>query len=223
MSNEIPTTDFSSEKLSQLKAEAAAESTAVDPPKKKCSLTDVLPASVIPLVKAAPNNETIRSLLLAHLKVSVPKEEDTYDKVVQWIELNVEAHKPIPAVSTPPAHPRNEIRVEMEGSECESGSCDFSRNLRGTGEIPISLQEVIDAARSAGSRADFFGFIYEIIDENARDYIELDVMEGTETRSNYEGADSDGWETSITDAGKQALKNALRYAHPARYRELFEA
>ena len=74
---------------------------------------------------------------------------------------------------------------------------------------------------SAGTRQEFFSQIYDIIDENARDHIPLDVVDNSETYSNYECTDSDDCETSITNAGKEALKTDLRAADPALYQELF--
>lgn len=201
------------------------------PPKKLCSIKDVLPPSVIPLVAAAPNNDTIRNLLLAHLKVPVPKEEDTYEKVVKWIEFNV-AKPPPPKSDVEIMLERqqrdeerrnaNRVMIHVRASEREHGRCNYHHDRAGRGDMPIDRNRIVDAAAEADNADDFFDRIREYLDEaNPGNYINMEETGEGDAYDDHESDDTTDQEITIQDAGKQVLKDTLRAADPELYRSLF--
>lgn len=211
------------------------ESTTVDPqpepPKKKCNVRDVLPASVIPLVQAAPNNETIRNLLLAHVMVPVPVEEDTYDKIVKWIEFNVSPPPPRKS-DVESALERQQIeeqrraatqvRVSVRASEREHGRCDYHRDIKGEGEMPLDPAIMVREAAESENADDFFERIQSRLFEiGAGNYLNMETTDDGDDYDNYESEEATDEEVVIQAPGKQALREALRSADPELYRSLF--
>lgn len=209
-----------------------------EPPKKKCDFNSALPASVIALVKASPNNDTIRNLLLAHLRVSVPKEEDTFEKVKHWVEYNVE----------PPPRPktaeeleeeryreerrriqaaeeerrRTQVMLSVRASEREHGRCSYHQDVAGEGEMPIQRHKLVELASEAGSESDFFDSVEAFLDEEgAGNYVSMDVVENSGSYEDHETEDTTDSEVTLKDEAKAALKEALRNADPELYRSLF--
>jgi len=208
------------------------------PPKKKCNITDFLPRSVIDLVKSAPNNETIRNLLLAHLKVPVPREEDTFEKVKNWIEYNCEI-PPKPKSSwelemerqqaeqerlnaAAAERRRTQVMVEVVASEREHGRCSYHNTREGRGQMGVCREALIEAASEASDSDEFFDLIASKIDEDSpSDYLTMRDVEGTAEYDDHEFDETTDSEITIQDAGKTALKDALRTADPALFAELF--
>lgn len=196
-----------------------------EPPKKKCELRDVLPPKVIPLVKAAPNNETIRNLLLAHLKVPVPASEDTFEKVQHWIEFNIEPPKlnEVKLWPSRPARPEDNVQVLVSATDRERGTCSYAIDVAGRGNIPIRRAHLIDAAANADDEDEFLVNVREIMDENGpQNYISMVEDDETLSVDSKDCHESDGIELEIQPDGIAALKNALRTADPEQYERLFE-
>jgi hypothetical protein len=53
----------------------------------------VLPKTIIELLKAQPENATIRTHVLVHTKVPIPDEFKTYDAIKDWIEHNIKPNR----------------------------------------------------------------------------------------------------------------------------------
>jgi hypothetical protein len=188
--------------------------TSPEPLKRKCEIAQVLPASVIQLVVAAPHNETVRSVLLAHLKQSVPEELKTFNDIKDWIEFNIE----VPKAPTPP---KNEaIQVLISASELERGTCRYERTLKGEGMQGIRRLLILEIAEESDGAEDFF----ERTREAFRDYgLEISMDEdgdGTDY-SSYEHDGGDGADIEIKPEGVQALKDALAAIDPEEYERIF--
>ncbi len=224
-------TDMATKKVEVAMDGAKATVEVKSPPKKKCSIKDVLPASVIPLVQAAPNNDTIRALLLAHLKVMVPKEEDTFEKVQNWIEFNVEkSAKPKSAIDTMfdrqirEAEEREArmVQVHVTASEREHGRCEYHHNLRGTGEMPIDRAVIEQAADRSTNPDDFFERVETVLsDTGPGNYLTMNVDREGANYDDHETEDTTEVEATISDAGRRTIKEVLRSANPELYERLF--
>ncbi len=203
-----------------------------EPLKKKCNVREVLPASVIPLVQAAPNNETIRNLLLAHLKVPVPVEEDTYAKIVKWIEFNVSpSPRPKNAIDEMMERQRideerraaTRVMVFVSASEREHGRCDYHRDIKGRGDMPIDRAQIVRDASEAENANDFFERIECTLGEaGPENYFNMEPTDrGNDLYDEHEVDDTTDSAISIQESGKQALRDALRSADPELYQSLF--
>ena len=146
MSNETtnPATEFSSEKPAPPKTEAVAA------PVKKCRITDVLPQSVRQLLATAPQNETIRAVILAHLKVPIPPDKLTYDDIKSWIEETIDpatlfAKKP----SQQGGSSRPRVDIPIQGSATQNGTCRYRVVTRGEGTFAISNERFMEIVEDA--------------------------------------------------------------------------
>ena len=231
MAATTPASPSSADPLPLPSTEASTTVDTPQPPKKTCQIKDVLPAGVIPLIAANPRNDTIRNLMLAHLKQPVPVECDTFDKVKEWIEHNVAFEKPEDplerqyrlAQEAEERRIRNSIQVAVYISGSETGRCNYNRDVAGQGNVPLLREKIIEIAAEAGEPVDFFRGILELIEEiGPTNYVSYDIVEDTEHFSEYDiDYDGFGLEAEISEAGKEALKAALRAADQELYRSLF--
>lgn len=207
------------------------------PRKKKCNITDVLPATIIALVKANPRNDTMRNMMLAHLKVSVPVEADTFEAVQEWIEYNIDK-PPRPKSSWELKMERqqaeiarhqeeearrraNQVMLQVTASEREHGRCSYHQDQGGSGEMPIDRAMIVRLASEADSGSDFFDRVEEILDETGPgNYLSMNV-EGTPDYDDFEPDETTDSSVTLQDAGKTALKEALRNADPELFSSLF--
>lgn len=243
MSN--PLGEITSSPPADAPVEPPKESTAVDTPsvkskKKLCSINDVLPASVIALVKANPNNDTIRNLLLAHTRVTVPASEDDFDKIKEWIEWNV----------APPPKPKSSWELEMERHQAEiarqqeewarqqanqvaiavtakdrqHGRCSYHNDRRGQGEMRLTRDTLAIIAANAQDPEQFFQQVEDVLEEDdPGDYLTM-YYHGEVDYDDHESDDDRDYESvevTLQAAGKAALKEALRTLSPDTFRRLF--
>lgn len=210
------------------------------PKKKLCSINDVLPASVIALVKANPNNDTIRNLLLAHTKVTVPASEDDFDKIKKWIEWNVE-RPPKPKSTWELEMERqqaeiarqeeertrqraNQVAIAVTATDREHGRCSYHNDRRGEGEMRLTREELATIAANSQDPEQFFQHIEDALEENdPGDYLTMRDL-GEVDYDEHESDDERDYESvtvTLQDAGKAALKEALRTLSPETFRRLF--
>ena len=193
-----------------------------EPIKRKCELKQVLPAGVIQLLASAPHNETVRNVLLAHLKVPVPEELKSYKDIQDWIEFNIEPPSaPLVKGSPPPGRTADLVEVLVDAIEIELGSCNYSRDVSGRGNVGVSREDILDAAINADDEDEFFRLVREGMDDAVRDRIEMEPDDEFRYRD-YEVSDSADFSVEIRQTGQEALKLALRDIDPEAYERLFE-
>lgn len=182
MSNETtnPASEFSSEKPAPPKTEAVAA------PVKKCRITDVLPESVRQLLATAPQNETIRAVILAHLKVPIPPDKLTYEDIKSWIEETIDpatlfAKKPGQGGSSRPR-----VDIPIRGSATEHGTCQYHVVVRGEGTFPIDNDRFMEIVEDA----DDFDHLMELIETEIRESAWPDGV----NLDNYDDHDHDRYE-----------------------------
>lgn len=188
-----------------------------EPLKRKCKIEDVLPASVLQLVKSAPQNETIRNVLLAHLKIPVPPELKTFNDIKDWVEFNIDPPKSAwdQECERIEANNRNRIMVHIQANDREHGSCNYSEDLRGDGSVPLEPDEILEAAEEASNLDEFWRNIRNAIMENdPRDHVFMDPVEGSQNYTDHESSDHDGIEVVIQPEGYRVLRQALRNISP---------
>lgn len=115
------------------------------PPKpvKKCDIKDMLPASVAQMIKEFPTNETVRSVVLMHLKHPIPKEHQAFEQIREWIETTFTKEK------APPVE--NFVDIVINGSEVVSGRCRFSGRRSGDAVVRFTEAELRDLMSGCGS------------------------------------------------------------------------
>lgn len=98
----------------------------------------VLGHSLFAMVQASPNNPQLRAHVMARCKIMPPDELDTAQKIVDWIECDLEmAGEVKPMATTPP--PRNEVFVvNTSNSEVEKGTCRYSQTNTSKSAVPIT-------------------------------------------------------------------------------------
>lgn len=190
--------------------------------KRKCELKQVLPVGVIALLASAPHNETVRNVLLAHLKVPVPEELKSYKDIQDWIEFNIEPPKvPLPTLRFPTRR-GEEVQVMIIATDREHGSCSYHEDVSGRGNMPISREDILDAAGASEDSQEFFNRVQQqMLDDGVRNNVEMEAVDGSQTYTDHSCDDSDGIEVEIQPEGKTVLKDILRQLDPDRYDELF--
>ena len=73
---------------------------------RKCLLEQVLPKTMIELLKMAPANEIARAHALAQLTVPLPNECQTFEQIREWVEANVDPTTVRPIVTEVPTERR---------------------------------------------------------------------------------------------------------------------
>ena len=143
----------------------------------------MLPGSVIELIRSAPHNDTVRAVVLAHLKQPIPPEHVTYDAIKQWVEATIEAPKAkksqlediLDGIVARPNTPavRNTINIPIRGSDTESGTAMYTVRRNGRAHYEISVRDFMTMVDAAGSLDEFCSAMDEFIAEDWEESVEL--------------------------------------------------
>jgi hypothetical protein len=195
--------------------------------KKLSEFNKLFHSSLINLIKACPNNEVVRGVLLARLRVAVPAECDTYDKIVEWVEWNCDGKvpdingrpmRPVPVgLRAQPTGPRFEMVIVQ--SRRDLGRCSYSVSESGVSRGRFSAEDIDDIIQDATSINEALGMLRDHIAENEDCDYEADDEYSYE---DYETQDTDNHETEIdqpTDT-KQLFIQWLQTHMPERADEL---
>jgi hypothetical protein len=150
------------------------------PMPRRSTITNIVSTKTIEMIKANPNNDTFRATLMREIGESPPKDADTYDKLVDWVECN------FPRV-TPTTAPPDYIAVHATSTFQESGRCNYERDMRWSGSVKISAGSLMQMAARASSWAIFIREFHDFLKQTARDFNHTQV--GI-TPSNYDVEDS---------------------------------
>lgn len=187
----------------------------------KCTIDSVLPASVINLIKVAPQNNTVRAVILAHLNVTIPDECVSYAQIKKWIEFNYE---PVvldwpttlltrPNVPVPPRHLTPIINFSFTASENEYGNARYSVEKTGHGAAGLAEREILEEADGSDTWNDFIDNIRQLVDENVMNNVNWDsvpgdvAIDGGYRYSERESTDNCDFEWNWNE---EEVKNALR-------------
>lgn len=164
-------------------------------------MADFFNPSTIDLIKAAPKNEQILGFMLSKLKVLPPEELDTYDKLKEWIEWNVDKsatkskkEKPISEYMTEPATGTVEditMTIPIVRKRTAYGSASYSVRQSGRQNVELNMVQIREQANDAESWSSF------------RDYLRI-ATEGGGDSVNYEDIDSKHYENHEQDEAEAA-------------------
>lgn len=170
-------------------------------PKRKCAMLSVLPASVINMLKTAPNNNTFRAKAMAILGELPPADCDTFAKIKDWVEFNFPKSGSGPAASAV-----SQITLSISKYRTEHGHCRFRRSVSGSGTITLKFEEVMDAIKQSVDNEDSYDDLMYRVADLAGDQIECNT---TDTEDISE-RDTDDVDDESLDYNSSALRTMLR-------------
>lgn len=197
----------------------------------------MLPASIIPIIAAASHNNTVRALLLAHLKQEPPKDCVTYQQIVDWVEYTFEKPED-PATKmyreeqarrdrelqeirrAQEERERNSVHIHVEASDHEDGSCSYSCDVRGEGNVPVHKREFVEMASDCDDSDELWNRLEESLYDEAENRISLEPVQDSIRIIDRDG-DHDGIGVTIPEAARNTLKELLRTEAPEVYNHLF--
>lgn len=159
-----------------------------EPKPKTCEIGQVLPISVIQLLAGAPHNDTVRAVILAHLKQPIPAEHKTFEAVKEWIETTIVFNKPKPR-SAVPADTR--VNIPITGSAREHGRCAYHRDVAGRGIYAMGLRRFLDALNDSEDMETLMDTLNERIGEDWEDFVGMN-QQGEDEHDDHEQDDEDG-------------------------------
>lgn len=187
-----------------IEMDGATKEVEVKKPKKKavevevvkkpqtCKIEQALPVSVIQLVVAAPHNDTVRAVILAHLKIPVPDECKTYPDIKEWIETTIVRETP-KKKGAPPTPPVDEgfAEIPISGSDVEHGRCSYSIHRSGRGPYKLSVVRFRRLVEEAEDMDDLITSLSERINDDWDQHITLSQNDGGYDHNDYEADDDD--------------------------------
>lgn len=187
---------------------------------KKCNITEVLPASVIQLIRVAPVSTTTRALVMAQIKQPIPDGIQSYEAIKDWIEHHIAAPVKLkPGMpKAPPAN--NRINVPIIGRQDSRGTCNYVEHQKGDGNYELMKEELVDMASDSEDSDQFLDRVRESMAEDWDDCIPPVVQQGREYE-NHEQDHIENSEVEIKSEGYEVIKAALREHIPEEYDRLF--
>lgn len=192
---------------------------------KKCAIEEVLPASVIQLIRVAPQSETTRAVVMAQINQPIPEGIQSFDAIKDWIEAHIDRpvrsnllKKPVPAS----LQANNRIRVLISASRDEVGRCDYRDHQKGEGNYEMNRERLASLAAEADDVDEFWDRVREELGQDWEDFVAPESTD-TITYSEYEQSDDgpENSEVNITTTGKQAIRDALYTLNVEEYNRLF--
>ena len=117
-------------------------------PRRRCSHTKYIHDSLAHMLQQVPTNDTFRALLAKKVGELPPKEVDTWEKIVEWVEYTFPKDKPANAIDKDAVL----VKIPFDASREESGRCDYWRRLRGTGTFTITPKIINDLMAACEDR-----------------------------------------------------------------------
>lgn len=168
----------------------------------------LLGRSLLDLLRAAPNNATVRTMLSKHCRKTIPVELTSVDEIIGWIEANITL--PPPVVSEVPPNPLlrrahqlpgvavtaedTVLTLEAYRRGTESGSCTYTSSWAEDRNARLNRLEFEEFVRNAGS-------FDELIDA-LTEYANQECMECAERRrTDIDTDEHDCGEEECTDSG----------------------
>lgn len=168
-----------------------------------------LPATLIQLLSAAPQNEQLRARVLAITRKYIPNAIQTWDGIKEWLEANVDMGKVsavdkaairTPGQATPAA---DLVSFDITGSGREWGRCHYSVDTFGRTTVqmsPARLRSLVNEALENGCETQTS--IHDHVLDGLREYIDEEGLEPTQewgddspdyTDHEQSDSESNGW------------------------------
>jgi hypothetical protein len=161
-----------------------------EPKPRTCMIEIALPASVIQLIKAAPHNDTVRAVILAHLKIPVPDECKTFEDIKEWIETTVVIPMPSKSKKGGPSN-ASIVEIPIQATDTEHGRCNYSIGRNGSGNYQLSVQRFRDMVESSQDLDDLVAALSDRIGDDWDQYIRMNPNEDEEYSYDDHGIDDD--------------------------------
>lgn len=107
-------------------------------PVRKSDFYRVIKAPLAALISKFPMNESIRAMVMAECGKLVPEEADTFEKIKDWIEFNVEKKQ----TSRTELGSGDGITLRMGVSQMQYGRCRYSCNASYSGNVTIGRRQL---------------------------------------------------------------------------------
>jgi hypothetical protein len=195
---------------------AIAEVPAVE--KNRCKIDEVFASPFIELISLAPMNPVVRGLILAQTRRMPGPDCETFEQVKEWVETTCEKKARSP--NQPPFRAAEGITINVEFSETEYGSANYSVHRSGEGEFAINAGDLLEMVQKAIDNEEgidgVVDRIAEEIDDNAWNQCEPDL-------NNYGDYDYDNYDSNDTDNQREEYSRTqirdrlhafLRQRHP---------
>lgn len=205
---------------------------------QKCAVEQMLTPALIEMVKEAPMNPTIRAHIHCAVKVPVPEDLDTWEKIKRWIEFKFVAPNWSPlewrsfrdnAVMAPAIDFAEDIVVANNGvsamvrcTDWEKGTCNYSGGRSGTGRYHLDPDDIFDIAQNSESMTDFLSECADRIREiAAEDPPDMDCSEGYDY-DDHNTTELEDFSATIRENERffTDLQNWLRNRYPEAYHAL---
>lgn len=152
-------------------------------PRRRCIVSQYLPADVISLLKLSPTNATFRARVMACVGEMPPKELDTYDKIKDWVESTFPKGETIVVTKKEEEEPA--IRVSYTAEETEVGRCKYRRTIITRGSMMVKKSEVVRHARSCTDIDEVMTEVRDGMENYAREQGATDY--GAESTEDHDG------------------------------------
>lgn len=184
----------------------------------------VLGDSLLSLVEASPTNPSARAHVMAKCGRMPPDELDTFQKIVDWIECDLELpvgvnpnlarandvfFDAVTAERVPP-RPTPALTVEVENQEVERGKCSYSQTNTSRSQVPIPASFIAEVVEEHPDDLEsVMDAIYDYIQEHAYEH-ETNHNNTEPEHFDYECADTGDVEHEYnTTAVQAALRSHL--------------
>lgn len=197
------------------------------PDGRKCLIEQALTPGTIDMVKQWPTHETVRTMMLAELKQQVPPEHDTFEKIRDWIEANIEKRTPaFPVGRAIPARGNTGLIIPLTVTEHRTGRARYEYTANGTNSLEIDRERLLELAGDASSWGELMDFIQEEIgDREYWDGVNWNGREEREYSDHEDDEDSEGndWGWADRNGTIRQLKELIQQIHPEAYEGLNNA
>ncbi len=143
----------------------------------------LLGRSLLDLLKMAPNNPAVRTMLAKQCRQTLPEELKTVEEIIAWIEANVTAPEPpvkspanpgrwqdpLPIATRQPGREEVVLNMSLYRNGTESGTCSYSCNTSETYIAHITRDEFRALVEEADSFEDLMRKLEEKADEEFSD------------------------------------------------------
>lgn len=204
------------------------EKVAPPPVVRKSELKDFFGANFIELMKVAPLNSLVRGQIMKHTGQLPALELDTFDKLKDWIEINMDKTKkldPWAKLQTPSSIIAQErgpsFELMFDVTDLEYGSCHYRNNRKGTWCEVNTLENIRELIEEGLTTAQIIRKIEEwAVEEQEAD---MEEVEGTVRYSDHELNDNEDTCVDLQDSHERAeelLLDWLQANDPESYNTL---